>query len=355
MNSNILASSDVSVFPLTREEWSRLLEANPEASPFQSPEWMEGVCLSGRFKNASLAFRTGDCNVALLLAARHIVPGLTFAAALPHGMGAGGILADCKLTEELLKPVFAFLAGRSYSSILVRPNPLQCGSLTYGTYEGWQSKFLTSHVLDLSGGFDEVWKNKFSSKRRGHIRKARRSNLTVVEGNNPQLVQDFYALYLKWCEGKAKKGNMPPAVARITGRWREPFWKFASVAKTMGDKLTIFLACLDDIPVAGAVLVMGGTTAAYWRSASDLSASAAVDANDFLQDIMIRRACDTGCRYYHMGESGGVKSLEAFKESLGARPVAYVEFVHEKLLAKAANYARNRMLRTAERILRRNG
>lgn len=315
---------------------------------------MEGVCLDGRFKNVSLVFHTDDCNIAVLLAARHIMPGLTLAAALPHGMGAGGILADCKLTPELLRPVFAFLAGQSYSSILVRPNPLQCGALAHGTYEGWKSKLLISHVLDLSGGFDEVWENKFSSRRRRHIRKARKTDLKVVEGNNPQLVQDFYKLYLKWCEGKAKKRrNIPPAVARITGRWREPFWKFASVAKTMGDKLTIFLACLDDVPVAGAVLLMSGNTAVYWRGASDLSASAAVNANDFIQDVMIRRACDAGCRSYHMGESGGVESLEAFKESLGAQAVTYAEFVHEKVLARTANSVRNGMLRTAERILRR--
>ena len=47
-------------------------------------------------------YRFATCYVAVLLAERRMAPRLRIAAALPHRMGAGGLLSDGELTEEML-------------------------------------------------------------------------------------------------------------------------------------------------------------------------------------------------------------------------------------------------------------
>ena len=62
-------------------------------------------------------------------------------------------------------------------------------------------------------------------------------------------------------------------------------------------------------------------------------------------------ATRTTKRHFELFKSECLRLLEEW----GVLSEWRVEFVHEKLLPKTANFARNRMLRTAERILRRNG
>lgn len=337
--------------PLQREEWLRLLRDDACASPFQSPTWMEGICLDRRYRDESMIYRFGTCSVAVLLAARSIAPGIHVASALPHGMGAGGLLSDGKLTAEMVAEILQDIAGRGYASLLVRPNPLHGEALDPCRVPGWTTRQLTSHVLDLTGGFDFVTAKRFSSKRRGHVRKAYKAGLQLRSGNDPQFVTAFYELYLKWCEDKARRRGIPAPLARISGRRREPLAKFANAAQAMGSKLSIHLACLNDTPIAGAVLLMDGRSAVYWRGASDLDVSPGVCGNDFIQDHMIRSACEAGCVHYHMGESGGVKSLEEFKESFGAKAYRYVEFYREAPLLKAWSSINGGVFRLAERTL----
>jgi lipid II:glycine glycyltransferase (peptidoglycan interpeptide bridge formation enzyme) len=54
------------------------------------------------------------------------------------------------------------------------------------------------------------------------------------------------------------------------------------------------------------------------------------NANDLLQWRAIQDACASGCRHYHLGESGASRSLARFKEKFTARPVPYTEYVIER-------------------------
>ena len=89
-------------------------------------------------------YRFATCYVAVLLAERRMAPGLRIAAALPHRMGAGGLLSDGELTEEMLSPILHDLMGRGYSSLLLRPNPLQSDALRSCHVLGWRTRRLAS-------------------------------------------------------------------------------------------------------------------------------------------------------------------------------------------------------------------
>jgi hypothetical protein len=54
-------------------------------------------------------------------------------------------------------------------------------------------------------------------------------------------------------------------------------------------------------------------------------------ANYLLHQYAIREACETGCRYYHFGETGRSSSLAFFKTRFGADAHAYSEYRLERL------------------------
>ncbi len=62
------------------------------------------------------------------------------------------------------------------------------------------------------------------------------------------------------------------------------------------------------------------------RGAFDPVAAGTTKANDLIQKLAIEDACLSGCRYYHLGESGGSASLAHYKERFGAVPYAYNEY-----------------------------
>jgi predicted HD phosphohydrolase len=66
-------------------------------------------------------------------------------------------------------------------------------------------------------------------------------------------------------------------------------------------------------------------------------------ANYLLHRLAIEHACEVGCRYYHMGDSGASQRLAQFKTRFGAQPHTFAEYHVEALPLTAAD----RALRTA--------
>jgi lipid II:glycine glycyltransferase (peptidoglycan interpeptide bridge formation enzyme) len=150
-----------------------------------------------------------------------------------------------------------------------------------------------------------------------------------ASGGKP--ISVFYDLYIRWLEQRARQRRIPISLARWLGRRREPLRRFEAVAQAFGDACRIWVARLEGQPVAASILLIFGANAVYWRNASDKESAGSTRANDLLQRLMIGDACTAGCRYYHMGESGGVDSLMHFKSRFGAVAYRYFEYYKERL------------------------
>lgn len=83
--------------------------------------------------------------------------------------------------------------------------------------------------------------------------------------------------------------------------------------------------------MASLILLVYRNWAIYWRGYSDLELTRRTAANNLLHRIAIEEACTEGCRLYDMGQSGGVASLESFKEEFGARPTMCDEYSAERI------------------------
>jgi hypothetical protein len=163
------------------------------------------------------------------------------------------------------------------------------------------------------------------------VRKAERSGLSVERETTGRLIPHFYQLYLDWTERRARESGIPRRVASLLAKHREPLKKFQAVAAIPGDGCRVWLARRDREPIASIITLVHGRHAIYWRGYSNKAAAGPSAANSLLQRLAIEDACDAGCRFYSMGESGGVSSLERSKQAFGATPRRGVEVRIERL------------------------
>ncbi|WP_435231550.1 peptidoglycan bridge formation glycyltransferase FemA/FemB family protein [Pseudopelagicola sp. nBUS_20] len=306
-------------------EWREIFTVDPTATPFQSPEWMCAIEKTGHFKNKSRLFRCSKGRVLLPLAMHSSIFKNRKFSSLPHGFGAGGFISDFELVKNDLISILEALNDMNARELSIRPNPMQI-SIWPDPHACWATTKRISHVLDISSGYDYIWKNSFHSKKRNRIRKAVKLGIQIKKGNDAAILNQFYSVYLRWSEIRAKQRNLPSAPLLWLARRREPKWKFDAVARELGSNLQVYVASHGSLLVAAAVFLKMGDSAVYWRGASDIELTRKFPGNDLLQNEMIRDACESHCSSYHMGESGGVESLMRFKKDFGAKEIKYSEF-----------------------------
>jgi len=128
------------------------------------------------------------------------------------------------------------------------------------------------------------------------------------------------------------------------------------IQQFFGDSSRIYVASLDGEPVAATVFLIHGNHAFYYRGTSVREKANPVRANDLLQCMMIQEACQAGCRYFHMGESGGVESLMRFKTGFGAVSTPILGYAVERLPLTQLGKGMDRLLKGVEqRLLSRPG
>ncbi|HEV7186492.1 MAG TPA: GNAT family N-acetyltransferase [Amnibacterium sp.] len=327
--------------PAPRGEWLDLLQHDPEALPFQHPSWTDAaIAVSGGRDASRLYELPGGRHAVLPAVARPAtrLPGGAFLALLsqPYGWGAGGLVAAGEQTDGDAAAVLADLVTLPALSLSVHPTPRR-GRVWAGTAaDGWVVSPHTAHVLDLAGGLETVWEQRFTSKTRRAIRKAEHAAVTIECDTTGRLVGEFDHLYRRSVERWAGQQHEPVWLAQVRARRRDPARKFATVAALLGDACRFWIARDGAEPVAGIVTLQLGEHVVYWRGAMDKDRATPVRANELLHRTAIEWAIADGARLYHLGDSAPGSGLARFKESLGAVPVAYGTLGHERLpLARA--------------------
>lgn len=207
--------------------------------------------------------------------------------------------------------------------------------------------------VDLTPGFDALLAG-FHSKWRYNIRLAARKGVIVRTGCRPPDMDAFY--------------DMLEVTAQRDGfgiRAREYFHHIREII--IGEGLgELFMASVDDTPVAGAIAFTLGRQCWYVYGASDNEHRRAMP-NHLVQWEIMRWAKQRGCEVYDMrgvspeadGEPVDEKlaGLNRFKRGFGAQ---YVEYIGDwdlvlsplwyGLFRRALPLARRRMATTAERV-----
>lgn len=324
--------------PAPREVWQDLLKVDPEAVPYQTPEWLDCICQVGGFQDVSrlYEFQGGRQLILPLVRRRGLPTYLTSQASLPLSWGMGGLVGSENIHPDEIAAVFADLASLPVLRTSIRPNPRTGDVWAAARSPGVMSNPRLAHVIDLNGGWEQVWTKRFTKTGRNRIRKAERSGLVVERDTSGRLVPVFYDLLLRSFDRWASIQHEPRWMAQWRGRMRDPMRKFQKITATLEGACSIWVAWLDG-QAAAASLVLQGANVNDSRGVMDKELAAPTCASHLIQSLAIEEACRAGCRYYHLGETGSSASLAHFKSSFGAQPYSYAEYYMERLPVTSIN------------------
>src|SRR5579885_2455726 len=348
--------------PAPRDVWRAVLASDPTAMPSQTPEWLDCVCAAGPWTDASRLYeRAGDRPVVLPAVRREWAHGaLTVEASLPAGWGPGGPLAPGGADVDDVALVADDVARVAASGVLVasvRPAFGAAATWRAARVDGLAVVPRVVHVLDLEGGIDQVWAERFTPQTCQSLRRAARraedAGVTKERGDSPQLVDELYDVYLRWLDASARRRGLPRWLVRQGGMHADPLRKFQLVARALGDACTVYVARVGGVAAAADLCVRQGAIAMGWRGMSDRALAGSLRLNELLHEQSIRDACEAGCRWFDMGESGGVDSLVSFKIRLGGRPCALAEYRAERVPISALRRMAARERARVESLLAR--
>ena len=327
------------------EVWGELCAADTDVMPTQAAEWIRCLTAVGGYRNASRLYEMPDGRRALLpLVHRPYPGGSAVLHSMPNSWGYGGLIAPDGVTAELVGAVLDDLSATPVVRVHIRPNPLHARAWAQAAAErqGITAVPSRAHILDLEGGFERVWSDRFKGNVRTGVRRAEKEGVTVETDTTGRLVPVFYDLLLRSVDRWATQQHEPRWLARFRSRRRDPLSKFTAIAALMGEDCRISVAWFENKPVAAVVVLRGRNNAHYTRGAMDKTLAGRVRANDLLQKAAIEDACRSGCHRYHMGDSGFSESLGQFKSRFGAAPHDFAEYWIERLPV----YRADRALRT---------
>jgi Acetyltransferase (GNAT) domain len=333
--------------PAPRDSWQAVLASDPRALVSQRPEWMDCICRFGPYEDVSRLYELSDGRrLVLPIVRRWKMPGpLVSEAALPATWDPGGIVATGGLRADDIRTVLSDLADRRGMRTSLRPGPLDARAWALARPPRAAVVHRLAHVLELEGGFARTWKQRFTGTARTAVRKADRAGLAVQRDTSGKLVPVLYELFERSVERWAREHHEPVPLARWRRGRIDPMRKFQLIADALGEMCRIWVAWRDERPAA-AILVLQDRNASYVRGMMDKDLAGPTRANYLLHRLAIEEACEAGCRYYDMGETGFSRSLAQFKTRFGARACPYAEYHMERLPITALD-------RNARRLVKR--
>lgn len=320
------AASAPVVTPATPRTWMAAMAADPDALVTQGPAWAATLCAVTGARDASRAYDFGNGR-------RFVLPlfrrwGVT-GASPPNAWGFGGMIGAMPRADEVAA-VLQDLRRGPFASVRVRPNPLHDAAWATAAGPGVLRLPRRAHAIDLEAGFDEVFATRFSSRARNHVRRAEKAGLEIRTDTTGELAGAFHELLMRSVERWAQRQREPVALARARARRRDPVEKIRRLMANLDGAARMWVAYAGERPAA-AILVLSGANAHYTRGAIDAELAGRSYASYLLQRLAIEEACRSGCRTYHMGESGSSAPLAQFKQAVGARPFDYGEYVVDRV------------------------
>jgi GNAT acetyltransferase-like protein len=323
-----------------RNAWRHVLPSDQNALVSQTPEWMDCICASGPYEDATRAYQGADGRqVVLPLARRRDLPAAASVAnSMPFGWGTGGLVCpEGRVSSQEVAAVVADLATEHALRVGVRPSPATESVWARAVPEGVVRIPHMTQTVDISGGFDDLWKHGFASTVRSHCRKAERRGVTAERDDTGRLMEVFDALYRKSVVRWAQQQHEPLWLAQWRARRRDPQRKFAVVAERLGPACRVWVASRGGEPIAAMVVLAQGEHSTVWRGAMDKEAVTGTGANELLHRLAIEEACQSGHRFFHLGESAPSSALARNKRGFGAEEAHYTGYRFERLPLTAAD------------------
>jgi hypothetical protein len=313
--------------PLTDPRWEELLAADPRASLFHTPGWLQALQLTYGYQPVVLTVSSRrDSHMSAGLPVCTVKSWFgTRAVSLPFSDHCEPLVKS----QDELAQFRAYLtagtrAGRwKYAEIRPRSGQRETGtpSRDFGA-----SASYWVHRLDLRASVEELEARCHASCIRRAVRRAQREHLQRVQGAPDGLLKAFYHLLRLT---RRRHGLPAPPIA----------W-FRNLQRVFGDRFTIHLALLDDRPIAGVATFSFKNALTYKYGGSDARLHH-LGGMPFLFWNVIRDAKSRGFDVIDLGRTDREQEgLVAFKDRLGAErePLTYYRDSHVGAGALASNW-----------------
>jgi hypothetical protein len=317
------------VLPATVDGWDSIWRECEYSTYFHSREWAELWSVYTEAKtlpNPKLVVFSDGKKALLPLSYGKYHKGLTTSYLSSPGGTFGGWIS----TDEL-SVAHAILLGdymtRKLGNLFWRMNPYDELALKAGMRISEEDE---TQALDLSGGFDAIYKDwtKGHSSAARKARKARRLGVSVKLAST---LDDWCAYYKVYEDSIRRWGDR---VSSVYG-WRI----FDEMFRRDSPAVKLWLSLYQSEVVAGALCLYAKNHAVYWHGAASEAHFHLRPVNLLMYEI-IEDACERNCASFDFNPSGGHEGVRAFKRSFGAKdlrcPIVTVQTAWARFASNAA-------------------
>ncbi len=305
-------------------KWNELLTSAPNATVFHTKEWTDIITKTypDRKMFCIVAQDDEERIVGMMPLVELVKYGLHHYISLPFGTYGGLVTINNEndnLKEEMLSHFLNLGKDWKYGLLQVVDFSQQCKMLKK---YGFQSRQCFAHILNLSGSFEFVWKNKFTRNIRKMVHQAQRKAVRIEEVRSLDDVKAYYEIAVHTFKRR--------------GSTAYPFEIYENVFKYMRNHglLKWHLAKYNDSPIAGTIHFVFKDAIFSWLNAS-YQHFWHLRPNNLLVSSMIEWGCKNGMQTYNFGASPpSATELIRFKESWGAYKKYYDIYEKKSLIFK---------------------
>lgn len=217
----------------------------------------------------------------------------------------------------------------AYAALLSRPGLIETGWVDFRklTRTDEPDAWYEAHLVDLTVGYDRVFAEKFSKKRRQRVRGAQRLGIAVERDRAGAGLGDYYRIFADKIEGFGRRPLYPEHFYReLLDRGR--------------DRVRLYMAYRDGTPLGGHLNFYFKDTVIAWYSVVSKEHER-TQVGSLLFAACMRDACEEGYATYNLGASIGKDSLTRYKRSLGGVPHRYPVHVTRSLLGRLVERVRS--------------
>jgi CelD/BcsL family acetyltransferase involved in cellulose biosynthesis len=184
-----------------------------------------------------------------------------------------------------------------------------------------------THIVDLSVGYDVLWRDGFDKPRRRRVRRAEEQGVVIRRATGDADVGRFVDVY----RGRLKEWD--------TSEGHPETLFHDLVTRGAGGRVRLHLAVVGDDVVGGHLNFYYKEAVIAWYGMASTRGDA-LHAGTLLYATCMREACDGGFRSYNLGASLGKRSLIEYKQSLGGVLYRYRTVRRRRLAGNAAAWLR---------------
>jgi CelD/BcsL family acetyltransferase involved in cellulose biosynthesis len=239
------------VDPLNDSRWATFVSQHPRSSVFHTPQWLEVLARTYKYQVQVLTSSPTGVPLKDGIVLSKVSSWLTGTrlVSLPFSDHCEPLVGDPALLPELLLEIERKATGLRF--VELRPRFEQ--PAIESVFHPHSEYFL--HSVDLRGSLDTVYSRLHKDGVQRKIRRADNENVILSQGRSPELLHQFYGLQLK----TRRRHQIPP----------QPFVWFQNLLNCFDDRLSIYVANLNNQPIASILSLRHNESMVYKYGCSD--------------------------------------------------------------------------------------